>query len=316
MWIRPTIGEQRKTLTALFEPPMLNLSKQCINFWFDLEGLDQVLSTHFASVPHCHLVYAIDKFGKQVSSNISASGIDPSYRNQDLSRRPYSVSLYPKRHFMLSSVYISQTTGRPCISAVQPIIDEQQFLGFVVADFDIRHLPLPVTPSKDTQLLWQPSHFNTFHKQSQPQRVTSPFDKCLNDVNGILNKLISEHGVFHCTLHYLSGQTILWQINEPYQYRLYEIEQLLAPDMYQTYPRQTYPINANLSQRQVRQVLERFSSLRLGDDSIYIRTGSLNIMNGMVSLSLSGEGSQYMSAETFLGKDLSFWFGQKAVNEN
>lgn len=312
MWIKQTNGEQRKVLMALFEPAMLNLSKICVMVWSDLENLDKVLCTHFASIPHCHLVYAVDKFGKQISSNISANGIDSSYREQDLSRRPYSVSLYPKRHFMLSSVYISHTTGRPCISAVQPVINDQQFLGFVVADFDIRHLPLSMNSPKTTPLRMQNHYLPP--KQSQSRQVGSLFDRYLSDIQGILSKLISEHGVFHFTMHCYSAQVVLWQMDDPYQYRLYDVEQLLDPDMYLTYPRYPYPTNAKMSAKEVRQVLEQFRALRLADESFYLRSGSVNIMNGMVSLSFSFEGSRYMSVSEFLDKDLSYWLGQATMD--
>jgi len=316
MWMKQTISEQRKLLTTWFEPAMLNLSKICVVVWPDLDSLDEILSRHFASIPHCHLVYAVDKFGKQISSNISANGIDTTYRDQDLSRRPYCVSLYPKRHFMLSSVYISQNTGCPCLSAVQPVIDERQnFFGFVVADFDIRRLPLSVKPPKATPFPQQ-HHYKTPHKSSQPRRVTNLLDKYLSDIQGILNKLISEHGVFHCTLHYSSATAQLWQMDDPYQYCLYDVEQLLDPDMYQIYPRLPYSDKAKVSCREVQLVLEHFRILRLADESIYLRYGSLNIMNGMVGLSFSFDGSQYMSVPDFLNKDLSYWFEQAAMNVN
>ncbi|OQY54659.1 MAG: hypothetical protein B6247_10740 [Candidatus Parabeggiatoa sp. nov. 2] len=295
MWMKQTISEQRKLLTTWFEPAMLNLSKICVVVWPDLDSLDEILSRHFASIPHCHLVYAVDKFGKQISSNISANGIDTTYRDQDLSRRPYCVSLYPKRHFMLSSVYISQNTGCPCLSAVQPVIDERQnFFGFVVADFDIRRLPLSVKPPKATPFPQQ-HHYKTPHKSSQPRRVTNLLDKYLSDIQGILNKLISEHGVFHCTLHYSSATAQLWQMDDPYQYCLYDVEQLLDPDMYQIYPRLPYSDKAKVSCREVQLVLEHFRILRLAD---------------------AFDGSQYMSVPDFLNKDLSYWFEQAAMNVN
>jgi hypothetical protein len=317
MWINPTIGKQRKALKALLEPAMLDLSKFCVVSWSDVERLDEALSTHFASIPYCHLVYAVDKFGKQVSSNISAYGIDRSYCHQDLSKRPYSVSLYPnKRDFMLSSVYISRNSGRPCISAVHPVIDDSlQFLGFVVADFDLRRLPLSVTHS-DSSSLEKVGKYNIPFMPSQQGRVIGPFDKSSSDLHGILNKLISKHGVFHCVLHFSSGMAQLWQMDDPYQYRLYKVEQLLDPDMYLSYPRRTYPAKALVSTEQVQRVLERFCLLRLVDDKIYLRSGSVNIMNGLVSLSFSFEGSQYLPAEEFLSKDLSCWFEKNTVRVN
>ncbi len=150
-------GKQRATFIALFEPSMLNLSKMCAVYWSKPEHLDKMLKTRFVSIPYCHLIYAVNKYGKQISSNINAYCIEHSYYNQDLSTRPYSISFSKKRQFLLSTVYINQNTGRPCISAVQPVIDNsQQFLGFIMADFDYQQLPLSLTPS-NLQQTYQPS---------------------------------------------------------------------------------------------------------------------------------------------------------------
>ena len=314
LWIKQTIGEQRKILTNLLEPTMLNLSKACSFFWSDLDTLDKVLSAHFTSIPHCHLIYALDKFGRQRSSNINANGIDINYRNQDLSRRPFAVSLYPEQHFILSSVYVSHTTGHPCLSAVQPVIDEQQFLGFLVADFDFRRLPLS-TINSGPSLVPNQSPLNV-PNLLHSSRAANFLDKYLNDIHRILGNLICKHGVFHITIHYTDAKTIIWQINEPYQYRLYNAEQLLNPDMCLAYPRVNYPEEANIAPRVVQQVLERFCTLRLADDRIYLRSASLNIINGMISLSFSFEGSQYMLAEVFLTKDLSYWFKQLTLKNS
>jgi len=318
MWIKNTNGEQRKLLAAQFEPAMFNLSKICALVWSDLEHLDSdsdhldhVLMAHFFSIPNCHLIYAVDKFGKQISSNINGNGIDSSYRTQDLSRRPFSFRLEPKRHFMLSSVYISQNTGRPCISAVQPVNDEQHFLGFIVADFDIYKLPL--SPSKILSDHKNIHSLNTPYELSQLHRVSSPFDRYFSEIQGILHKLITEHGVFNCTLHYASAQAMLWQIDAPYQYSLYDLKKLLDPDMYLTYPRCSYPANAKMSTKTVKEVLERFCTLRLIDDRFYLRSGSLNVMNGLVGLTFSFDGTQYLSVETFLSKDLADWFAPTTI---
>lgn len=311
MWIKPTITEQRKALATLFEPVLLNIAKRSSMTWLDTEQLNQVLNEEFAHIPHCYLLYAVDKSGKQVSANVSSDKIDTNYYGQDLSRRPYSVSMYPKRHFMLSSVYISQTTGSPCISAVHPVIDEQQFYGFVVADFDIRHLPLPMEDSSKPFLLNVPIRGEqTAPIPESAPRMKSPLDQNLEPVLEALHNLIRSHGVFHCTLHCSSGQAMLWHQDNPYQYHLCNIENLLSPAIYEMYRPVPYPENALISQEQVRQVLERFRALRLTDETVYLRSGSLNIMNGMIGLSFSCDGSQYMPVDVFLNKHLSFWFGR------
>lgn len=316
MWIKPTIGEQRKVLITLIEPPMLTLSKQCTTWWSDLESLDHLLSKHFASIPYCQLLYIIDKFGKQITSNVSAHIIDSKYREQDLSRRPYSVSLYPKRHFMLSSVYISQTNRRPCMSAVHPIIsNEQQFLGFLVADFDISYLPLSTTPNNKTSEFWPQSNC-LLQRYRPPQRIKK-FDQQLNAIQEVLYQLISEYGLFQYTWHYSTEQIALVKVDDPCRYRVYTIEQLLSADIFMDFSRHSYPVEAEISLQQVQQVLKRFNDLRLVDGDFYLRSNSLNIMNGIVELNFSYDGyQQYLPTDKFLNEDWSSWFGKMAVNAN
>jgi hypothetical protein len=311
MWIKPTITEQRKALVTLFEPVMLNIAKRCSVAWTNTEQLNQVLNAEFSSIPHCHLLYAIDKLGKQVSANVTSDTIDANYYGQDLSRRPYSVSLYPKRHFMLSSVYISQTTGSPCISAVQPVIDEQQFYGFIVADFDIRRLPQPIEDASKPFLLNIPiKNGDIVPIAASAPRVKSSLDQNLDPILNVLSTLISMHGIFHCTLHCSSGQAMLWHQDNPYQYHLCNTENLLSSSVYDMYRPMAYPEAALISAQQVQQVLERFRTLRMTDENVYLRSGSINIMNGMIGLSFSCDGSQYMAVDVFLNKHLSFWFGR------
>ncbi len=316
MWIKPTIGEQRKVLITLIEPPMLNLSKQCTTLWSDLEALDQLLSKHFASIPYCQLLYIIDKFGKQITSNISACIIDSQYREQDLSRRPYSVSLYPKRHFILSSVYISQTNRRPCMSAVHPIIsNEQQFLGFLVADFDISYLPLSTTSDNKASAFWLQSSC-LLQRYPLQQRIKK-FNQPISAIQTSLYQLISEYGLFQYTLHYSTEQITLSRVDDPCRYHVYTVEQLLSDNIFMNFSRHSYPVDAEISLQQVQQVLERVNDLRLVDGDFYLRANSLNIMNGIVELDFSYDGyQQYLPVEKFLNEDWSSWFGQIAVNAN
>ncbi len=293
MWMQSTlIEERRKALAALFKPAMQNLSNKCSTVWSDSDKLDKVLHQNFSSLPNCHLVYIVDKLGKQKSSNITKNGIDSSYRNQDLSIRPYSINLC--QNFTLSPAYISQMTSSPCISAVHPIISDEH-LGFTIADFDVRYLPSLSVSTNKIQIC---------NKSCQP---TDCVKSRLVNIKDILLKLISKYGVFHLMIHYLSNRVMLWQIDNPYQYELYSIEQILDPDMYLTYSKCDFPSQAKTSIEEVQLVLERFDILQLVNDKIYLRSASINIMNAMVSLSFSFSGSKYMPIVDFLHGDLSKW---------
>jgi hypothetical protein len=60
-------------------------------------------------------------------------------------------------------------------------------------------------------------------------------------------------------------------------------------------------------------VLKVFKALREADENIYLRAASLNIMNGLVGLNFSCDGTHYMPALDFLQKDLDFWIGNTAT---
>jgi hypothetical protein len=45
------------------------------------------------------------------------------------------------------------------------------------------------------------------------------------------------------------------------------------------------------------------------DDTFYLRAASLNLLNGMVSLTFSCDGTHYMPYDEFLAKNLGFWIG-------
>ena len=45
---------------------------------------------------------------------------------------------------------------------------------------------------------------------------------------------------------------------------------------------------------------EKFKYMRFMDEHLYLKTGSLNIMNGMIGLSFSCDGNHYLSVVEFL----------------
>ena len=78
------------------------------------------------------------------------------------------------------------------------------------------------------------------------------------------------------------------------------------------YPPQPYPPDALIPSEQIPALLEYFKELRLVDENIYLRTASINLYNGLVSLTLSCDGSHYIPYEEFLSKNTKYWFGAAA----
>ena len=63
---------------------------------------------------------------------------------------------------------------------------------------------------------------------------------------------------------------------------------------------------------EIRKILHAMQALRQVDTTIYLRTASINIFNGMVSLTFSCDGSHYMPYAEFLSKGPGFWTGISA----
>jgi hypothetical protein len=131
------------------DAPLRRIARRSVRVWFNRERLDRVLSDSAGSCPHCDLLYAIDTDGRQVSSNIRGAHIDPAAYGQDLSRRPYAVSLAVLNNAaflgaFLCDTYLSQVTQRPCVTVMYGVTSGQSVLGFIAADFDPASLELPV----------------------------------------------------------------------------------------------------------------------------------------------------------------------------
>jgi hypothetical protein len=245
---------------------------------------------------------------------VQASGIDPSWRGRDLSQRPYLKNHLPFKGVMLSSVYMSQYVPKQCITALQAVSKDNRLLGFIAADFALADLiqdkRLSPPPMRWQQFRGDPAVRGTVFMQ---ERAPSLLDKHIDQVLDLIHRLMSHHGVFHSKIHFSSGRCSLWLFDDPYNYRLHNIDEIINPDICLAYPVCPYPANAKVSPEQIRQVLDEFKSLRFADETIYLRSSSINIMNGLVGLTFSCDGSHYMPAGEFLEKDLSFWLG--ALND-
>lgn len=263
-------------------------------------------------IPACRLLYVIDVDGIQLSSNIFSedSRTDSSRIGQDLSSRPYIAKVVPADGFFLSDVYISQTTRRSLITAVQLIRTKEGAKGFVCADFELGKLPEVDTPSEDRRYWMQvkgdPSIRSTLFMQS---RAISPMDERIDDVLATVNELVTERGVFHAKLHFASSRATIWLYDDPYRYRVHVLEEILNPSICLAYPLREYPKEAMVPKEQMRELLERFRWLREMDETIYLRAASINIINGIVGLNFSCDGSHYLPFEEFMERDESFWFG-------
>jgi len=310
-WLHETIEAQRAVLTVRLESPMAELARRCAASWRERDRLDEMLTQALADMPVCQLLYATDTNGRQVSSNVGRQGIDRGKCGQNLAHRPYLASAVPYQGFLLSDVYLGVNDRRSCITAVQAVAEGATMLGFVAADFYLRDLPQLERRAASGRNAWRQIKGDPAIRETlfQQQRARSAMDERIDDVIAIVSELIVERGVFHAKLHFSSSRATLWLTDDPYRYRVHVLEEIINPSICLAYPGRRYPEQTLVPSRLVRSMFERFKLLREADENIYLRSGSLNVINGMVGLTFSCDGSHYMPAEEFLDKDEGFWFG-------
>lgn len=317
-WLEDSIIKQRSFIEGLLLDPLGHLAEICAANWNDRKALDQALKNFLQQKTdhRCRLLYAIDDRGLQYSSNVSDVIVDETVIGQNLSSRPYlnSFDTGENTPLMLSDVYIDKQSRKPCITAMYSIKCENRVVGYVAADFGLKDLPLKnvsaVEPHQWRQIKGDPSIRSALFQQT---RSRSAMDERLDEVLDVVESLITEQGIFHAKLHFSSSRATLWPFSDPYHYRLHVLDEIINPKVCLVYEKTPYPAQAVIPVKMVRNVLKAFKLLREADETIYLRAASLNIMNGLVGLNFSCDGSHYMSADEFLDKDMRFWFGSNAV---
>lgn len=310
--LKQAIEHQREYLEERLQEPLNGIAARLVPAWPRREDLDSILEEGIRQIPEATFMYALNTRGIQLSDNISRSGVLPEHFGRDRSQRPYMKEAVPSDGFLLSEAYISLLGRRPSLTALQLVRDDDgRALGFLGADFDLRNLPdlsedLYEESSEWRQIKGDPSIRGTLFQQS---RTESLMDRNMDTALAILEELFTERGVFQGVFHFSSSRATLWTTEDPYRYRILTHESLADPDVCLAFPHEPYPDEALIPQPDIGRVLDGLRTLRFADDTVYLRSASLNLFNGMVSLTFSCDGSHYMTSEEFLGRSIEFWLG-------
>ncbi|MGB0722678.1 MAG: PDC sensor domain-containing protein [Gammaproteobacteria bacterium] len=313
--LQNAIARQRENLRAMLAGPLGNIANELAPRWPDKAATDAVLEARFHTIPYCKYLYAMTPDGTQISANISAEGRLESDFGRDRSQRPYMSEVVPSEDFLLSESYISMRAHRPSLTAVQVVRNaDHVVLGFAGADFDLRDLPLtqPIYRDKDhwRQIKGDPAIRGNLFAQS---RFESVLDQHIDEVLPLMEELVLDHGVFHYKIHYSSSRATVMTMQDPFRYRILEADELIDPDTALAYPHRPYPADAEIPADAIPKIMKTFKRLRFMDETIYLRSSTVNIFNGTVALTFSCDGSHYMPWEEFLNKDLGFWIGTSTL---
>lgn len=303
MNISDLIVEQKSFLTDQLGEGLMQLSQACDNYLDagqDIEQLNELLLSYMQNHSYANLVYVLDESGVQMSANITKSEISDDFQGQNLSDRPFFNAIDDEHPIYISDAYISSATLKPCISVVHTICRDEKIMGMLVFDLDLEKLPLPKQDFNHEdwrQIKGDPEIRSNLFNQ---QRIESAMDKSLDTVHDIAIELLAELGVFHLKLHYPASRATVWSLDDPYNYHVHVLDEIINPNILLLYPKKDYPKNAKVSQDQIKTVFEKFKYLRFMDENLYLKTASLNIMNGSIGLNFSCDGSHYLSIDDFL----------------
>ena len=312
--VQKSVKEQRKHLSKLIGGLLSDLATDLVPYMDKPERLNDFLTLAKKSLPYCKYIYVLDKNGIQVSYTVKHEGENKQDLGRDRSERPYMVNLFTARNgndFELSSAYISKNKKRPSLTAVQIIRNEAgERLGFLGVDYDLRELPrndkIYEEPRKWRQIKGDPAIRGGLFLQS---RSESEMDKRLEEVMTILEELMTEHGVYHCQIHYSSSRVTVWHVDDPYTYRILTMDELSDSEVCLAYPKRPYFERNIVPKPDICNTFKQFFALRFADDTVYLRSGSFNLVNGIVGLNFSCDGTHYLTFDDFLEKGLDFWFG-------
>lgn len=307
MWFKQAILYKKAELTRMLEAPLAALAERCAAAWPEPAALDALLRDGMAGVPHAQRLYVCDADTRQLSAGITTEQVEEHRRGRRFSEQPYDAGNLPFRGMTLTSVFLDEDTLKRRIAAIQAVIGGDMLRGFLVAEFELDAIPLPqsaFTGAGWTQYKGDPAIRAGVFNQC---RSRSRLDQRSSEVVDTLDALMRAHGIYHVILHFSSSRAIFWVFDDPYSYRFHGVEEILDPEIWLAYPARPYPRNAKVPAAQIRPVLERFQALRESDENIYLRSGSLNIMNGIVGLTFSCDGSHYLTVDEFLNQEHPFW---------
>ena len=182
---------------------------------------------------------------------------------------------------------------RPSITSVKTIRDKNgEVSGYLGADFDLRELP-HTAGEIDDEKIWKQIKGDPAIRSGlfSQQRVKSAMDAKIDEVLSVMKELILAHGVFHAKFHFSSSRATLWRVDNPFDYQILNIDELSDPDICLAFRHQKYFKKATVNAGSISKVFQQFKDLRFADENIYLRSASLNNVNGMVGLNFSCDGS-------------------------
>lgn len=149
----------------------------------------------------------------------------------------------------------------------------------------------------------------------QQTRAQSKFDDDLGRIHSIVYQLLVHKGAFHVKLHYSSSQLTCWFSDDAFRYRVFVMEEVLEPGFIDQFRDSKIDhLQPLISAEDVIDILAEFNRLRTADNTIYMRNGSINRINGLIGMTFSCDGAHYIDHKTFFEKLENFGIREEKEN--
>ena len=141
----------------------------------------------------------------------------------------------------------------------------------------------------------------------EQRRIESLSDTSIDRLHEIVSALFLSKGVFHMKIHYSSSQLTCWFARDPFCYEKFVREEVFEDGFLDRLPDADHAGRTSvLEAHDIQRILAEFKRLRLTDETIYLRNAAINLINGMINMSFSCDGTHYIDHHTFFAKLDSF----------
>ncbi len=141
----------------------------------------------------------------------------------------------------------------------------------------------------------------------QQARTESLFDTSIDRLHRIVLQLFTRKGVFHSKIHYSSSQLTCWFARDPFCYEKFVREEVFEAGFPDRFPDSDHAGRPPLiDAAEIGRILGEFRRLRLTDETLYLRNGAINLIDGMINMTFSCDGTHYIDHRTFFERLDSF----------
>lgn len=133
----------------------------------------------------------------------------------------------------------------------------------------------------------------------EQKREMSVFDQRIDELMQVVENFLTMRGVFHAKIHFSSTQLTCWFYHDPYRYRVFVGEEIFAAGFMEQFAPAVCAEKPLIGAREVAPILEQFKRLRSTDETVYLRNASINLINGIIGMTFSCDGSHYIPYEEF-----------------